>query len=67
MIDWSQLIPIILQTIVIVVAIAAAFMRTRERLAIAETRLDHIEALATDTAQKVDGISRHVAALEAKE
>lgn len=64
---------IIGQTVIIVLAIFGAFVRSRERLTQVETSLHHIE-VNTDRlkddhnglSDKVDGISRAVARLEGK-
>lgn len=70
----NEYIPwIIGQTIIIVLAILGAFVRSRERLTQVETSLRHIEVNTdrlkddhNNLADKVDGISRHVAIIEGK-
>jgi hypothetical protein len=52
--------PIILQTIVIVVAIAASFVRTRERITRVETKVEHLEGQVAP----IPGMSRAIARLE---
>lgn len=64
---------IIGQTLIIVLAILGAFVRSRERLAKVETSLHHIEVNTerlkddhNDLARKVDGVSRALAKIEGK-
>jgi len=56
---------LVLQTIVIVGAVFASFVRTRERIVVLETRTDQLEKTTDNLVGKVDGISRHVAKVEA--
>ena len=53
--------PIILQTLIIVVAVAASYSRIKERIVVLETRADYAKETIDGLVVKVDGISRYVA------
>jgi len=55
---------IALQTFVILGAVFASFVRTRERIVVLETRTDQFEKTQDTLVDKVDGISRAVAKVE---
>lgn len=59
--EW---LPIILQTIVILVAIVIAFMRLVVRQSVTDSRLGDLRGDHTKLSEKVDGISRAVARIE---
>ena len=61
-ITWAALAT---QTVVIVGAVFASFVRTRERIVILETRTNQLEKTTDNLVDKVDGISRAVARVEA--
>jgi hypothetical protein len=53
-------IAIIAQTIIIVVAIVSAFVKTEKRITRVETKVEHLEV----TTMTIPGISRHLAELK---
>ena len=52
------------QTFVIVLSVGASFIRLRERITALEITTGHQEKTIDRLVDKVDGISRHVAAAE---
>ncbi len=56
MIDW----PIVLQTLLIIAAVFASFVRLRERITALETTAKHLE----NDVKPIPGISRAIARLE---
>ena len=63
--EWIlALWPILAQTVILVIAIAASFFRTRERIVVLETNSKHTEYTLGRMVEKVDGLSRAVARQE---
>lgn len=62
--NFTDFWPLILQTAVIVFAIGAGYVRTRERIVILETRASHAEKSVDSLVDKVEGLSIHVAKME---
>ncbi len=62
MTDWTELLPIIVQTIVIIVAIAAAVKRSERRMTLVENDVEHLK----EAVKPIPGISRAVAHLQGK-
>jgi len=56
--------PLVLQTIIIVVAVVASYGRIKERIVILETEHKHHQSTIEGLVIKVDGISRIVAKVE---
>lgn len=63
----TNLWPLVLQTLVIVFAIGASFVRTRERITALETTQGHQGDTLDRMVDKVDGLSRHVALLDGQQ
>lgn len=59
--EWA---PIIVQTLILLVAIVVAFMRGIARQAVTESRLSDLRTDHLSLSGKVDGISRSVARIE---
>lgn len=59
--EWA---PIIVQTLILLVAIVVAFMRGIARQAVTESRLSDLRTDHLSLSGKVDGISRAVARIE---
>ena len=58
----NEYVPIVLQTIVIVLAIIGAIRHSERRMSTMETKVDHLE----DAVRPIPGISRKLARLEGK-
>ena len=56
--------PLLVQTVIIVVAVAASYGRIKERIVVLETEHKHYQATMDRMVEKVEGISRYVAKME---
>ncbi len=56
--------PIMVQTVIIVVAVVASYGRIKERIIVLETEHKHYQNTMDRMVEKVEGISRYVAKME---
>ena len=56
----SEHLPLVLQTVVLLIAIVASIRHSEKRITRVETKVDHLE----DAVKPIPGISRHLATLE---
>ena len=58
----SEYVPLILQTVVLLIAIVASIRHSEKRITRIETKVEHLE----DAVKPIPGISRHLASVEAE-
>lgn len=56
----SQYVPLILQTVVLLIAIVASIRHSEKRITRIETKVEHLE----ESVKPIPGISRHLASVE---